>query len=486
MKLETLIKGYDFKRINYKNIDVSSIEYNSNNCLKSSLFVCIEGFKTDAHQFIDSAIEKGARTIIIQKEIKNYKDDIVYLRCENTRDALSFLCNNFFECPSEKLKLVGVTGTNGKTSFCSIASFIFDNYNKNTDILGTLGRKRTVPNTDTVRTTPESKEINANLKDMVTNNIDYCFMEVSSHGVALERINHLNFHIGVFTNLTHDHLDFHKTMENYYQAKKEFFYHIKEYSIINTDDEYGKRLADELKKDGKNIITFGKNESCDYIIKNFDLKLDSTEFDLYKGNSTYHFKINVIGEFNVYNAVPAIIFALNEKVSVNTINDALIKYKGTNGRLEKVYKNIFIDYAHTPNAMENVLSILRKIVKGKLICVFGCGGDRDREKRSEMGSISRKYCDNIIITMDNPRSEDNEVIMKEILKGITDKKNVEIIGDRKRAIQKGIDITNKDDCLIVLGKGHELYQEIKNIKYYFSDKDEILQYINKITNKLNL
>lgn len=159
-----------------------------------------------------------------------------------------------------------------------------------------------------------------------------------------------------------------------------------------------------------------------------------------------------------------------------------MKHKGTNGRLEKVYKNIFIDYAHTPNAMENVLSILRKIVKGKLICVFGCGGDRDKEKRSVMGNISREYCDNIIITMDNPRSEDNEVIMEEILDGINNRKNVEVIEDRKKAIQRGIDITNKDDCLIVLGKGHEAYQEIGNVKYYFSDKEEILQYINKTSN----
>lgn len=482
MKLKSLIKDYDFEIINYKNTDVSSIEYNSNNCLKNSLFVCIKGYKTDAHQFIDSAIKNGAGTIVIQNEIENYRENIVYLKCKNTRDALSFLCNSFFECPSEKLKLIGVTGTNGKTSFCGIGSFIFDNDNKNTDILGTLGRKKSVPNIDTVRTTPESREINANLCDMIKNNTDYCFMEVSSHGIVLDRINYLNFYIGVFTNLTHDHLDFHKTMENYYQAKKQFFYHVKEYSIINIDDKYGKRLAYELKADNKNVITFGKNENCDYIIKNFDLKLDSTEFDLCKEHITYHFKINVIGEFNVYNAVPAIIIALNEKVSVNAINNALMKHKGTNGRLEKVYKNIFIDYAHTPNAMENVLSILRKIVKGKLICVFGCGGDRDKEKRSVMGNISREYCDNIIITMDNPRSEDNEVIMEEILDGINNRKNVEVIEDRKKAIQRGIDITNKDDCLIVLGKGHEAYQEIGNVKYYFSDKEEILQYINKTSN----
>jgi UDP-N-acetylmuramoyl-L-alanyl-D-glutamate--2,6-diaminopimelate ligase len=264
-------------------------------------------------------------------------------------------------------------------------------------------------------------------------------------------------------------------MENYYQAKKKLYYMAREYCLINTDDEYGKRLYGELLSDGIKAFSFGENEDADYRLDVRKMGLDGSEFSVSHEGRTYTFKIRTIGKFNIYNVLPSVIMAIREGYAADDIKTALLKHTGTNGRMERVKEGVFIDYAHTPDAMENVLSLLKETSDRKITCIFGCGGDRDHSKRPKMGRMAEKYADSIIITMDNPRSEDNDDIMNAILEGIDDKDRVRVISDRASAIKEAVRNRADDEVVIVLGKGHETYQEIGDRKIYFSDRDEILK-----------
>lgn len=477
MKLADIIKGYDYSLNGNKdiqNIDINSIVFDSRKCEKGSMFVCIVGYETDGHKYIESALRLGAKVICHSEDLEEYKDDITYIKCENTRNALAYFANRFYSFPSKKLKLIGVSGTNGKTSFCDIANTLFENLGFKTDYIGTLGRKNTKLEGQIIRTTPEITELTKDFSDMVKSNVDYCFLEVSSHGLVLDRVSYLNFYIGVFSNLSMDHLDFHKTMEEYYQAKKKLYYMVDKFSVINIDDDYGHRLYSELKEDKKDVISFGEKEESDYKITIKELSLSKSSFTLTKENNKYDFVINSIGKFNIYNVTPAIIIALEEGIGYEKIKDAILGYHGTNGRIERVEKDIFIDYAHTPDAMEKILKLIREVSSKKITLVFGCGGNRDHGKRPIMGSLAEKYADNIILTMDNPRKEKNEDIINDILNGIENKNDTQIIYDRKEAIDKAVKNKKDDEIVLVLGKGHETYQEIGDKKTYFSDREEIL------------
>jgi len=482
LKLIDIINGYPYTLNGNKdieNIQINDIVFDSRKSNEGSLFVAIVGYETDGHKFINSVIDKGIKVICHSKDLKTYKDDITYIKCDNTRNALAYFANKFYSFPSKKLKLIGISGTNGKTSFCDIANTLFENLNFKTDYIGTLGRKKTKLEGQIIRTTPEITELTKDFYEMNKNNIDYCFLEVSSHGLVLDRVSYLNFYGGVFSNLSMDHLDFHNTMEEYYQAKKKLYYMTDKYNIINIDDEYGNRLYNELKDDKRPAISFGAKDGCDYKIIINELSLNNSSFTLLKGDKEYKFVINAIGRFNIYNAVPAIIIALEDNIKYSDIKSAVLNYKGTNGRVEKVYDDIFVDYAHTPDAMEKVLKLVKEVSNKKITLIFGCGGNRDHGKRPVMGKIAEKYCDNIILTMDNPRKENNEDIINDILKGIDNKDNTSIIYDRKEAIDTAVKNKNENEILLILGKGHETYQEIGDKKLFFSDKEEILKAVNK-------
>ena len=441
MKLKSIIEGYDYilkGNDNIENTDILDLTFDSRKCNKGSMFFAIKGYETNGHKFIDKAIQNGAFVICHSEDLDDYNPGITYIMCNNTRDALAYFSNKFYSFPSKKIKLIGISGTNGKTSFCDVANTLFSNLGYKTDYIGTLGRKNTKLEGQVIRTTPEITELTKDFDEMASSKTDYCFLEVSSHGLVLDRVSYLNFYIGVFSNLSMDHLDFHKTMEEYYQAKKKLYYMVDNFSIINTDDEYGSRLYTELKNDKKEVISFGINDKCDYRIEVKELSLDKSSFELINGKRKYYFEINSIGKFNIYNVVPAIIIALKEGIDYNKIKDAILNYHGTNGRIEKVGEDIFIDYAHTPDAMENVLKLIREVSDKKITLVFGCGGNRDHGKRPIMGSVAQKYADNIILTMDNPRKERNEDIIKDILNGIEDKSKVKIIYDRKEAIDTAV------------------------------------------------
>lgn len=477
MKLSCLTDGYDVVLNGLKDLneDVRGIEFDSRKIKEGFMFVAIVGYKTDGHRFIDSAVDRGAKVVVHQRELEEYRNDITYVRCENTRNALAYFAGRFYENPSSDIKLIGISGTNGKTSFCDMAVSLFDALGKKTDYIGTLGRKNTVLEGQIIRTTPEITELNSDFRQMADEDTDYCFLEVSSHGLVLDRVSYLDFYVAVFSNLSQDHLDFHKTMEEYYQAKKKLYYMAREYCLINTDDRWGKRLYTELRADGVKAYSFGENSDADYRLAVRDMSLKGSSFDIVHEGKTCSFKINTIGKFNIFNTLPAAIIALREGFPEKDIRKALLKHTGTNGRMERVTDDAFIDYAHSPDAMENVLKLLKEASDRKIVCIFGCGGDRDRDKRPKMGRMAEKYADRIVITMDNPRSENNDDIMDEILKGIEDRSKVSVISDRSTAIRENVINRKDDEVIIVLGKGHETYQEIGNEKFYFSDRDEILK-----------
>lgn len=481
MNLEDILQGYKYVvtgKKNIKDVEIDDIEFDSRKCIKNSLFVAIKGYETDGHKYIKSAIKLGAVAICHSEDLDFYDENIVYIKCENTRNALAYFANKITSFPSRKLKLIGISGTNGKTSFCDMAGTLFENLGFKSDYIGTLGRKKTKLEGQIIRTTPEITELTKDFVEMNNNKVDYCFMEVSSHGLVLDRVSYLNFYIGVFSNLSQDHLDFHKTMENYYQAKKKLYYMVDKFSIINTDDKYGNRLYNELKEDDKDVISFGENSNSDYQIIINNLCLDKSTFSLVNKEKKYDFETYSIGKFNIFNITPAIIIALEEGFSYEKIKEAIKSYHGTNGRVEKVYKDIFIDYAHTPDAMENILKLVKEVSDKKITLVFGCGGNRDHGKRPLMGKISEKYADNIVLTMDNPRKENNDDIIKDILKGIENEDKVRIITDRKEAINEVVKNKSNDEIVLILGKGHETYQEIGDKKIFFSDRDEILKALN--------
>ncbi|HAW07936.1 MAG TPA: UDP-N-acetylmuramoyl-L-alanyl-D-glutamate--2,6-diaminopimelate ligase [Bacteroidetes bacterium] len=486
-KLNLLLKYIDFiKLIGNSDISVHSIEYNSKNVSQNSLFVAIKGDKFDGHQFIDEAIRKGATSIVCQDLPQNLIDNITYIQVLNSRIALAELANAFFDFPSNKLKVIGITGTNGKTTITFLLNSIFEYFHKKTAIIGTTGiyiNNNKIPAT---HTTPESLELFGYLNQCVEQEIDYVSMEVSSHSLLQNRVHNVNFVAAAFTNLTQDHLDYHKTMQDYANAKKILFDNISPDAIvvINSDDKYSDYMISNTK--AKNIIKVGRQAGADYIISNEHLSLAGLDFEIIHKNKSYKIKSKMLGKFNIDNLSQAFAIASELGINPDEIPLALKNAIGAPGRMEKYDLTngaiAIIDYAHTPDALEKALQSLREVrlssnTNGKIICVFGCGGNRDQAKRPMMGRIASNLAEYIIITNDNPRLENPEKIFENILDGIpSDKRdNVEVIPEREKAIKLAIEKSSKNDIILIAGKGHEEYQIIGTEKIAFRDKDIILK-----------
>ncbi len=489
MKLKYILKNIKILSIiGSTDIEISGIEYDSRNIKKGDLFVCILGSRVDGHKFVESAKTKGAVAFLVEKDIE--KDDgFTYIKVENTNEVLSKLGKNFYDNPSEKISLIGVTGTNGKTS---VASFLKDmlSVDSKCGFIGTTGiydGKITVENKNT---TPNSLEIQKSLNNMYKNDCKFCAMEVSSHALKLRRVDNLNYKIGIFTNLTEDHLDFHKTFENYRKAKESLFFKTSKANIINIDDINGRIILENIKKLNAPCITYGINYKATFTGKNVRLYEDKTVFTLIgPDNFEKEITLNMVGQFTVYNALAAICTCYMLDMEVNEIIMRIEKLKSVNGRFDKVEndKNIhvFVDYAHTPDALDNVLKSIKEFARGRIITVFGCGGNREKEKRPIMGSIAQKNSDLTIITSDNPRYEEPKDIVKDILEGIDiSKDNYMIIEDRKEAIKEAIKIAKKGDTILIAGKGHENYQIIKDEVLDFDDKIIAREIMNNIEKKL--
>jgi UDP-N-acetylmuramyl-tripeptide synthetase len=490
--------------------DFTGVSYNSLHTRPGDLFVAVKGFTADGHDYIFEAVKKDAAGIICEKKISNI--DIPQIVVSDSRRALSFISAAFYEFPSAKVNIIGITGTNGKTTTGTIIEKILAGAGRKPGFIGTIDSHFTLPDKTVEKienstTTPESKDLQEIIRRMKDNNVTDIIIEVSSHAAELLRVADVNFNTVVFTNLTQDHLDFHKTMDNYWKVKKNFLItRIEGYEqfspangIINSDDEYGKRFLKSFKeKNKKNIYSFSAEHDADFKADNIEAKLNNTTGTIEFENKSYNFSSKLSGKHNTQNILAAfgasVCSGISPEVCANLIQNA----ESVAGRLEQVRNTkrpfIFVDYAHTPDALENVLKSLKPICKNRLISVFGCGGDRDRKKRALMGKISGELADITIITSDNPRNEDPNFIISEIEQGIkssaiktdTDdilksKNSIYITEpDRRKAINKAIAISKEDDCILIAGKGHENYQITGTQKISFDDNTVAHEEVEKI------
>jgi UDP-N-acetylmuramoyl-L-alanyl-D-glutamate--2,6-diaminopimelate ligase len=464
LKFSELFEGYKIE--NFKDFIVEGIAYNSKEVKENYVFFAIKGEKFDGHNFVYEAINNGAKAIVVERKLDVEISQVVV---ENSRIELSKISAKFYNYPSKNLFVIGITGTNGKTTTTYITYQALNILGDKTALFGTvindLISRKEVPKL----TTPESLDLQKYMFEIIKNEGKFLVMEVSSHSLALNRVDDVDFKIAGFTNLTIDHLDFHKTFENYREAKLKLFRMLNENAIgiINLDDENSSYFIDACK--GK-VITYGFYKNANIkgeIIENSKNGLKIKVFDKIIENE------NFIGEFNAYNLLCSFSILNSIGFDIEKIIDALSQVKPPKGRLQKI-KNVFIDYAHTPDALKRVLKTLKSVYNKKIILVFGAGGNRDQSKRPIMGKVS-EIADIIILTSDNPRDEEPIDIIRDIEKGINKAHIIEI--DRKKAIELAISISNEDDVVLISGKGHETYQEIKGIKYHFDDEEVVKSFI---------
>lgn len=479
-KLTNILKGIEVvKTIGSIDIEFNSIQFDSRKVSRGDIFVAIKGTQADGHTFIEKVIQSGANTIICET-MPEHQKGIVYIQVKNSSKALGKLASNFYDSPSTKLKLVGVTGTNGKTTIASLLFDLFQSMGYPSGLLSTIQNKIENKIITATHTTPDPIQINKLLDQMVNDGCEFCFMEVSSHAIDQDRIAGLEFAGGIFTNLSHDHLDYHISFDNYLKAKKKFFDELpaESFALTNTDDRNGKVMLQNTKATKKTYSLKGASDfKCRIIENNFDgllLNIDGQELCS-----------NLIGSFNAYNllAVYASAVLLGEKPT--EVLTALSNLKTVEGRFDYIrsINNIvgIVDYAHSPDALQNVLNTIDAIRTHNetLITVFGAGGDRDKQKRPIMGRVACEKSDKVILTSDNPRSEVPEEIMRDIENGIGPEYSSRVISitNRLEAIKAACSFARSGDIILVAGKGHEKYQEIQGIKHPFDDKEILKKYL---------
>lgn len=483
---------------NYLESDVTGLFFDTQKVIPDSVFFAIPGIKSDGHQFIPQAIEKGAIALVVENELNVPESfsGVVYI-VPSSREALDSIAARYYEFPSEKLFCIGVTGTNGKTSITYILEHILNENRKLTGVMGTVNHRVGEKIWDSQMTTPDPVTLQSRLNDFVEQRAFAAAMEVSSHALDQKRANSVHFNTVVFTNLTLDHLDYHETMQNYFAAKQKLFTDLMWsskkrplFAVVNVDDKYGRML-----KTAEPVIVWtygqvGHSDEADFHFKIKKMDFHETIFDLTTPLETKEIKIMIPGVHTVYNVVACIVTALTCGLSLSQTTDALLSFQGIPGRLQKVItslsnKTVFVDYAHTPDALENSLKSLRKIQtesksKGKLICLFGCGGDRDKSKRPEMAKIACQLSDFVIITSDNPRTESAAQIIKDIEVGVpSGMAHIKSEIDRESAIALAIEMATDDDVILIAGKGHEDYQIIGTEKIHFSDLEVAHKYLTR-------
>ena len=480
MKLEELIEYLDYKDlVNFKSVEVSGISYNSQTTKKGDIFICLAGEHTDGHEYAQMAIDNGAVALLVERPLDIKIPQVVV---SNTHHKIADIADRFYSRPSLGLNLIGITGTNGKTTVTHLIQRIFEENNQKCALIGTLGYKLSSNGEyrDAKHTTPQAPELQATLRMIKdVEKIDNVVMEVSSHALEQNRVGGCRFDGAVFTNLTQDHLDYHITMENYFNAKAILFKNLKEgcFAVINIDDEYGERFLNVVPEEVRKY-TYGVKNTADVMAKDIEFSLNGAEFTLVTKDDEYKVSLHMNGMFSVYNVLAAITTAIAQGIEIKTALKALENVKGVAGRFEVVAKKplVIVDYAHTPDGLENVLNSAREITPkdGHLICLFGCGGDRDATKRPKMGAIAERIADKIVITSDNPRSEDPQQIITDIIAGLksTDPEKVTVEPDRGRAIELLKTISGNNDVIVIAGKGHEDYQILKDRTIHFDDREE--------------
>lgn len=463
-------------------VEVASVCFDSRKVEKNTLFVAIKGVQTDGHLYVDKAISMSASAVLVEQLPQQLDDNITYVVVYDTSYALGIAASNFYGNPSKELKLVGITGTNGKTTVATLLFNLFRHLGYHVGLLSTVENKigdRIIPAT---HTTPDPVALNKLLSDMVDEGCDYCFMEVSSHAVVQQRIAGLRFAGGVFTNITHDHLDFHGSFDNYIKAKKKFFDDLDRYAfaLTNTDDKNGQVMLQNTFAHKK---TYGLHHVADFKAKVIESHFDGMLLQI----DSHEVWVKLVGGFNAYNLLAVYGAAILLEQETLKILTAISEITGAQGRFETVRSKNgivgIVDYAHTPDAVENVLETIKdlKVVGQQIITVLGCGGDRDKTKRPEMAKVALKYSDKVIITSDNPRTEDPLAIIKDMEAGIPvdKKKKVFTISDRREAIRAACHIAAAGDIVLIAGKGHEKYQEVNGVRHHFDDKEELEKTFNE-------
>lgn len=481
-KLKELLTGLTYKIIS-GNADtlINDIVFDSRKVQAGCLFAAIRGTQVDGHRYISQAVDSGAKCIVCEETPEMISEGVTYIKVEDSAYALSVIAANFYDHSSCKLNLIGVTGTNGKTTVATLLYYIFSALGYKCGLLSTIRVIISGKNIDTNHTTPDSVSINRLLHEMVTEGCDYCFMEVSSHAVDQKRISGLQFKGGIFTNITHDHLDYHLTFDNYITAKKGFFDMLGKdaFALVNGDDIHSPVMLQNT--------AAAKYKFAIYSLADFRAKIIESGFDgLFLELDGWEFHSPRIGKFNAYNLLAVYSAARLLGVAREKLLEQLSMPMPVDGRFE-IYKGKgdrigIVDYAHTPDALENVLKTIVEAnnKKKKIITVFGCGGNRDKTKRPKMGYIAAYYSDHTIITSDNPRFEEPEEIIRDIEQGLNEsqKQKTLVIPERETAIKTACSIATDGDIILIAGKGHENYQEIKGVKYPFNDKIILTKYLS--------
>ena len=491
MLASELLSYIKLKKIcgNIENVNIDYISQDNRNIKENTAFICIEGNTVDGHSFVESARANGAKLFIASKNISDKCGDIPVVYVKDTLKVMGLLANILYKCPSEKLFMVGITGTNGKTTTSYLINHIFETCNMKTGLIGTIHHKignRVIP---TKNTTPISVDLQGLLNEMVTEKCDCCVMEVSSHALALNRVLGCDFDCAIFTNLSHEHLELHKTMENYANTKELLFtqlgHNLKngklKTAILNIDEKYAKIYSEHIPTE---IITYGiKDSSADFYADNISFDDWKMRFDLHVLEKVYKVETNLVGVFNVYNVLAAICAAFTKGISISDSIEALKSFSGVSGRMEIVnsdrkYK-IIIDFAHTPDGLINVLETLNKVSHNRIITLIGhSGGNRDSSMRPDLGRIALENSDEVVFTADNPRHETIRKIVSELVSDC-DKKNYTIVEDRKEAIEYAFEIARENDIVLLAGKGAEPYQVIGDEYIPYSEIETVKEILNK-------
>lgn len=481
MLLRKLLEGLNYELLKGDdNLEVNNINYDSRKISNGDMFIAIKGYSTDGHKFINKAHESGAKVIVCEDILENMPECTV-IKVLDSRKALAIAASNFYGNPKDRLKIIGVTGTNGKTTSTFIIKSILEIAGYKVGLLGTIANYIGDKKLHADRTTPESLEMHSLFNDMVNDGVDYCVMEVSSHSLYLNRVYGIEFQEGLFTNLTQDHLDFHETFENYYKAKFLLFKNSKNI-ITNIDDIYGKRIYNEA---SGYKTTYSLENNADVAASNVVMHSRGAEFDMSYNNNKVHVNINIPGKYNIMNALGSASVCLCEGIDIEIIKKGLTNMSGVPGRCELVTKDydlgydVIVDYAHTPDGLENILKTAKEFTSGRLISVFGCGGDRDKTKRPIMGKLGTELSDIAVITSDNPRTEEPISIINDIVSGIK-KDNYMVVENRRDAIKEAMKIAQKGDVIVVAGKGHEDYQILKDKTIHFDEREIVKEIIQEL------
>lgn len=470
MKLYKLIEN--IAETNLPDMEISSVTDNTKKVQKDSIFVCVKGGSFDGHDAAKEMLEKGAAVVITERDLGLGDKQII---TDNSRKFYGKLCAAWFDHPEKKIKIIGVTGTNGKTTITNVIKNILMSYGIKTGLIGTIRNEIGNEPVHTDNTTPMAFDYMQLLDKMVKADCKYAVMEVSSFGLVQNRIGPTHFNIGVFTNLTQDHLDYHKTMENYYQAKKMMFDEC-DFALVNIDDDYGKRLLSEICCPK---ASYGSSQEADYYSDAAKIKADGTSFWYCFDGKSRLVNMKMTGMFNVSNVTAAITVCMKAGIPLEHILETIADYNGVKGRCEIIPTGrdftVICDYAHTPDAIENILQSVKQYTEGRLICLFGCGGNRDAKKRPLMAKAAAKYADRLIITSDNPRDEIPEAIIDDILAGLKDSRiPFDVVVDRTEAIYHSLKIARKGDIIVLAGKGHEDYQVLPGNEHIHFDEREIV------------